>query len=108
MLSVQYRLKLESICKKIANHEEVSLEDMIWANKLADHNAHAAKIMRQARRSANTPEMQKDDLDDFLNQLDLGDPDPTNHKTKFDTVDEIVDFFRRDNDENPEEKMRRD
>ena len=35
MLSTQYRLRLEFICKKIANNEEVKLEDMIWAEKLA-------------------------------------------------------------------------
>ena len=35
MLSTQYRLRLEFICKKIANKEDVKLEDMIWAEKLA-------------------------------------------------------------------------
>ena len=34
MLSTQYRLRLEAICKDIASGTEVSLEDMIWANKL--------------------------------------------------------------------------
>ena len=35
MLSTAYRLRLESICRCIANNEEVPLEDMIWAEKLA-------------------------------------------------------------------------
>ena len=35
MLSTQYRLRLEAICEKIVLHKEVSLEDMIWAEKLA-------------------------------------------------------------------------
>jgi len=35
MLSTQYRLRLEFICKRIINDEEVKLEDMIWAEKLA-------------------------------------------------------------------------
>ena len=35
MLSTQYRLRLESICRCIANKEQVPLEDMIWAEKLA-------------------------------------------------------------------------
>ena len=37
MLSTKYRLRLESICKDIGNISgtEVTLEDMIWANKLA-------------------------------------------------------------------------
>ena len=41
MLSTAYRLRLESICQCIANKEEVPLEDMIWAEKLA--KAHTRK-----------------------------------------------------------------
>jgi hypothetical protein len=96
MLSTAYRLKLQEICNRIAKHEEVSFEEMVWCEKLAAHNASAAKILRQARRAASTPTMQEGDMDDFLNQLDLGSPDPTRHKTGFDSVDEIVDFFKRD------------
>ena len=108
MLSTAYRLRLEEICNRIVKHESVGLEDMIWAEKLSAHNASAAKILRQARRVASTPTMQEGDMDDFLNQLDLGSPDPTRHKTGFDSVDEIVDWFRRDEDENSEDRRRRD
>jgi hypothetical protein len=108
MLSTSYRLRLEEIAGRIAKHEEVGLDDIMWAQKLAAHNAHAAKILRQARRAASTPTMQEGDMDDFLNQLDLGSPDPTRHKTGFDSVDEIVDWFRRDEDENSEDRRRRD
>lgn len=107
MLSHNYRVRLENIGQKIASGETVELEDMIWAQKLAAHNKHADKILRQARRASITPTMQEGDMDDFLNQLDLGDPDPTRHKTRFDTIDEIVDFFVRD-DENDEDRRRRD
>ena len=41
MLSTQYRLRLQAICKDIAAGTEVSLEDMIWANKLAKANTSA-------------------------------------------------------------------
>ena len=41
MLSTQYRLRLEFICKKIANKEEVQLDDMIWAEKLAKRHTTA-------------------------------------------------------------------
>jgi hypothetical protein len=108
MLSTAYRLRLEEIAGRIARHEEVGLDDIMWAQKLSAHNAHAAKILRQARRAASTPTMQEGDMDDFLNQLDLGSPDPTRHKTGFDSVDEIVDWFRRDEDENSEDRRRRD
>ncbi len=72
MLSTQYRLRLEAICQKIALHEEVSLEDMIWAEKLGKANRTAGTMLRQARRTAENPNMQKGDMDDFLNQLDIG------------------------------------
>ena len=96
MLSTQYRLRLEGICLKIVNGEAVELGDMIWAEKLSAHNASAAKIMRQARRKASNPDMTEDSLDGFLNALDLGNPDPSNHKSHFGNIDEIVDFFKRD------------
>lgn len=96
MLSTQYRLKLETICNKIVKGESVELTEMIWAEKLAKSNRSAATILRQARRRAANPNMQEGDMDDFLNQLDLGDPDPSNHRTGFNGVDDIIDFFSRD------------
>ena len=35
MLSSNYRLRLEAICSKIVNGEQVELSEMIWADKLA-------------------------------------------------------------------------
>jgi hypothetical protein len=100
MLSHNYRIKLEEICSKIAKGESVELNDMIWAEKLAKANQHAAKILRQARRTASTPNMVEGDMDDFLNQLDIG---GIGHEAKgisgFDTIDDIVDFFKRDDDD---------
>lgn len=98
MLSTTYRLKLEAICNKIINGESVELTEMIWVEKLAKANRSASTILRQARRRASNPEMTEDSLDGFLNAMDIGDPDPTNHKTGFNNVDEIVDFFKRDNE----------
>ena len=90
-------MRLESICNKIVNHEEVSLEDMIWAEKLSKANRTAGTMLRQARRKAENPDMQEGDLDDFLNQLDIG---GTGHerfgRRGFDSVDDIVDFFTED------------
>ena len=96
MLSTQYRLRLEFICQRIVNGEEVQLEDMIWAEKLAKANRSAAAMLRKARRQAMNPDMQEGSLDDFMNKMDLGDPDPSNHKTGFRSADEIVDWFKRD------------
>ena len=102
MLSTAYRIRLIEICDRIANQEEVSLSDVIWAEKLGRANRSAGSILRKARRKAANPEMTEESLDGFLNALDLGDPDPRNHRTKFESVDDIADWFRND------DEMRRD
>jgi hypothetical protein len=100
MLSTQYRLRLEAICEKIVLHEEVSLEDMIWVEKLAKANRSAATILRQARRRAENPDMQEGDLDDFMNQLDIGGLGHERFGRRgFDSVDDLHDWFKRDEDE---------
>lgn len=96
MLSTKNRLRLESICDSIINGENVNLEDMIWSNKIAKANRTAAEMLRKARRQAMNPDMKEGSLDDFMNQLDLGDPDPSNHRSRFESADEIVDWFKRD------------
>ena len=93
MLSTQYRLRLEAICEKIVSGDEVSLDDMIWANKLAKSNQSASSILRKARRQARNPNMKECDFDDFMNQMDLGDPDPSNHSSGFGSADNIADWF---------------
>jgi hypothetical protein len=96
MLSTAYRLRLEFICKKIATNEEVKLEDMIWAEKLAKSHTTAREWLNKARRQAANPDMQEGSMDDFMNRMGLGDPDPSNHRTGFSGADEIVDWFQRD------------
>ena len=95
MLSTQYRLKMEFICKCIANEEEVKLDDMIWANKLAKANTTANEMLKKARRQSSQ-KIQEGTMDDFLNRMGLGDPDPSNHKEGFDSADDLNDWFRRD------------
>ena len=90
MLSTQYRLRLESICKDIASGTEVTLEDMIWANKLAKANTSARGMLNKARKMATTPD------ESFLNNLNIGDPDSSNHRRGFGSPDEIVDWFHPD------------
>lgn len=96
MLSVNYRLRVEAICEKIVKGETVELSEMIWVEKLAKVNRSAATLLRQARRRAANPDMQEGSLDDFMNALDLGDPDPSNHRTGFNGADDIIDFFTGD------------
>ena len=91
MLSTQYRLRLEGICNDIASGTEVSMNDMIWAQKLAKANTSARGMLNQARRLAT------DDDSSFLKYLDIGDSDPRRHKRGFNGADDIADWFRNDN-----------
>ena len=91
MLSTQYRLRLEAICKDIASNSEVKLEDMIWAEKLAKRNTSARGMLSSARRLSVDPDST------FLKYLDIGDSDPRKHKRGFNGADDIADWFRNDN-----------
>jgi len=73
MLSTKYRLRLEFICNRIINGEEVQLNDMIWANKLAKANRSAYEMLNKARRIAANPDVERGGLDDFMIQMGLGD-----------------------------------
>jgi len=95
MLSTQYRLRLEFICKCIANGEEVKLDDMIWAEKLSKANTTAREMLKKARRQSSQ-DIQEGTIDDFMNRMGLGDPDPSNYKTGFDSAEEIVEWFKQD------------
>ncbi len=90
MLSTQYRLRLESICKDIASGSEVSMGDMIWAQKLAKANTSARGMLQQARRMSVNPN------DSFLNNLNIGDPDSSNHIRGFGSPEDVVDWFHQE------------
>ncbi len=79
MLSTDTRLRLEDIAARIAGGLSVTFEEMTWAQKWVDHNRVAARIISQARREAVQGKAPPGSLDEFLNDLDLGDPDPANH-----------------------------
>ena len=86
MLSTAYRLRLEGICKSIAAGQEVSLEDMIWAEKLSRANTSARGMMSSARR------LSTDEDSTCLKFLDLG--DPLKSKRGFQGADDIADWFK--------------
>ena len=104
MLSTQYRLRLEGICRKISNKEEVDLSDMIWAEKLSKANTTAREWLRKARRHA-AQDIEEGSMDDFMNRMGLGDPDPSNYRTGFDGAEDIKDWFMR---EKPDDWRQRD
>ena len=88
MLSTKYRLRLQGICKDIAAGTEVSLEDMIWAEKLSKANTSARGMLSQARRLKIDPD------GSCLKFLDLG--DPKSDKKGFSGADDIADWFKND------------
>ena len=95
MLSTKYRLRLEFICKCIASGEEVKLDHMVWAQKLAKANTSANEMLKKARRQSSQ-DTEEGRTDAFLNRMGLGDPDPSNHKTGFSSADDIKDWFKQD------------
>jgi len=95
MLSTEYRLRLEFICQRIATNQEVELKEMIWANKLAKANRSAGEMLRKARRAARN-DIKEGSLDELLNDMDLGNPDPAQHKQNFDGAEDIADWFRQE------------
>ena len=90
MLSTQYRLRLAAICKDIGAGVEVSLEDMIWAEKLAKANTAARGMLQSARRISSDP------TDSFLNSLNIGDPDSSNHRRGFGSPEDVVEWFHQE------------
>ena len=86
MLSTQYRLRLEFICKCIANGEEVKLDDMVWAQKLAKANTTANEMLRKARRQG-AQDIEEGSLDGANEGPLLGSNDGTRVGNDVGTVD---------------------
>lgn len=79
MLSTNVRLKVEFICQRISKGHEVQLNDMQWIQKWANKNHSVDAMLRKARRTAINGEHSADSLDGFMQNMDLGEPDPSDH-----------------------------
>lgn len=95
MLSHNTRMKLQAITDKIAKGEEVTLNEMTFAQKLANVNHSAAEILKNARRKAIQGESEEGTLDNLLQNMNLGEPDPSNHLTAESDIDDMMNFFKR-------------
>jgi len=71
MLTPATRLRLEDIIRRIADGEPVSLQDRIYVQKFADHDATVWTWLRQAQRRQRHGWPQAR-LDRFLDSLALG------------------------------------
>lgn len=103
MISTKTRLQLEEICNRIENRKEVTLSEMVLIEKYARVNRTVFDMLQKARRRSTLGVIEKGSPDEFLDQMNLGNPDPTTHITSESNIDDIVDFFRNDTDH-----MRRD
>ena len=103
MISTKIRLQLEEICVRIQNKKEVSLSEMVLIEKYAKVNRTVFDMLQKARRRSVQGVIQEGSPEEFLDQMNLGNPDPTTHITGQSNIDDIVDFFRNDTDH-----MRRD
>ena len=80
MLSTEVRKKAEFICKRIAEKAEVAVSDMIWIQKWAKSNHSVEAMLRRARRRAIRGDQPTEGLDRFLEDMDLGEPDPEDQR----------------------------
>ncbi len=96
MLSTQTRLRLEDIAARIAGGLNVTFEEMQWAQKWSEHNRSAAAILRKARRRAINGEPAEGSLDELMEGLDIGDPDPSNHLMGPQNPVDLANWFKRD------------
>jgi hypothetical protein len=103
MISTKIRLQLEDVCGRIENKKPVSLSEMVLIEKYAKVNRSISDMLQRARRRAIQGPVEKGSLDEFLDQMNIGNPDPSTHITGSSSVDDLADFFKSDNDH-----MRRD
>jgi hypothetical protein len=96
MLSTSTRLRLEDIAARIAGGLNVTFEEMQWAQKWSEHNRSAAAILRKARRRAINGAPAEGSIDELMDGLDLGFPDPSDHLIGPQNPIDLANWFKRD------------
>ena len=94
MLSTQIRLRVEALCQRIEAGESITLADMTWLTKWAKSHRSVHEMLNRARRRAVNGLPEAGSLDDLLDGLNLGNPDPGSHLNGSSTVDDIANFFK--------------
>ena len=75
MLSPAKRLQLREILKRVSNGKPVSLKERLYLHKIADNDQTVANWLHQARVKQQNSQT-NDSLDQLINDLALGSPDP--------------------------------
>lgn len=97
MLSTETRLKVEFLCARIESGQPIPLVDMAWLQKWADRHRSVYEMVNKARRRAVSGQAPEGSMDAFLDDLNIGDPDPSNHLTGDSGIDDFVSFFKSPN-----------
>lgn len=97
MLSTKTRLELQDIANRIAKGQTVSFPERALIQKWSDSNRSVYEMLRKAEREAFFGEGERSPTDQFLSDLNIGDPDPSNHRTSFDDPEDLGNFFRAPN-----------
>lgn len=107
MLNPDTRKRIQNLCRQIELGESVSLTDAIYLEKWASANRSVRDWLNKARAIAINGTPAAGSMDEFLQDLGVGDPDPTRHLDCNSTIDDLADFFRSSND-GDERRLRRD
>ncbi len=75
MLSPSLRNKVKEILQRVARGETVSLDERLYIHNLADRDQEVGSWLTRARRRQQNKKS-NDSIEDLLNNLDLGSPDP--------------------------------
>lgn len=105
MISSKIRLQLENICERIESKSPVTLSEMVLIEKYANANRSVFDMLQRARRRAIQGKPIKESLDEFLDQMNIGNPDPQTHITGESSIDDLANFFKTDESN---DHMRRD
>jgi hypothetical protein len=97
VLTTKLRLQMEEICQRIELKQEVSFSDMNLIQKCANTNRTVYDMLQRARRRATQGTFQEGDLDEFLDQMNIG------KRNFLFQLNSFANFFKSDNDH-----MRRD
>ena len=95
MLSYDSRRKFLEIAERIREGKEVSLEDALFAGKMATKDTALANILKQAQRRA-FQDPDKSIVVDVVDKLNLGPADPNDFLDRNSSVDDFFNFFHRD------------
>ena len=102
MIRPEARRELQDIADRIASQQPVSLRERALLTKWAGCNHWANELQRKALRRAIQGKPERGTIDELLDGLNLGEPDPRDYIDGNSSIDEFAEFFKSPPD------MRRD